>query len=210
MNAPLPPMAELTAPPAWLAIYACLRPPRGHPCAGRYTALVAQALPIVAHGLAADERHIIEDLLFTRLLLDAVNARPGTPADIALDAWLAATVFRMHDWSAAQRRAWWRVECLMVIRDALARYTRYHVLYASPETHIKNKRQIADTARYWVEFATLAFQQGADIGALFELDISEGLLDCLNACGINNIHSTRGAALRATVKAQLEARRWQK
>jgi hypothetical protein len=48
---------------------------------------------------------------------------------------------------------------------------------------------------------------------MFELDVSEGLLDCLNAKGMHDIYSTRGAALRALraiAKAEREARRWQK
>lgn len=213
MNAPLPSAIALTPSPAWLSAYADPRPPCDHPCAQRYTALVAQALPIVAHGLADDERRIVEDLLFIRLMLDAVEAPPGTPADIALDAWLAATVFRLHDGSAAQRRAWWRIEQLCVMRDALARHTRNRILYLDPEDHIHNQPPVADTARHWIELATLAFRHGAEVGALFELDVSEGLLDCVNAKGMHDIYSTRGAALRAlraAIKAEREARTWQK
>jgi hypothetical protein len=213
VNAPLPSSIALAPSPAWLSAYVGPRPPSDHPCALRYTALVAQALPIVAHGLAEDERRVVEDLLFIRLMLDAVEAPSGTPADIALDAWLAATVFRLNDGSAAQRCAWWRIEQLCVMRDALARHTRNRILYIDPEDHIHNQPPVADTARHWIELATHAFRHGADVGTMFELDVSEGLLDCLNAKGMHDIYSTRGAALRALraiAKAEREARRWQK
>ncbi|NMG72734.1 hypothetical protein [Parazoarcus communis] len=185
--------AQLSPLPDWVGNYACLRPSPDHVHAARFTLLVSQLLPVAAHGLEPPERHIVEALLFARLMLDAGDLPADSAALSALDMWLGSTVFRHVDGSSTQRRAWWQVETLSIGVEVLSRWTQRNVLLATDEQISAHKPQIGQIVSHWIELARMTHSAGPEIAALYALEVSESLLDCAHAYGFKQAQSLRGA-----------------
>ncbi len=180
--------------PDWLYRYAALTPRPDHPWSGRITTLVSQATSASAFGLHAEDGTAIARLLTARLMLICPHLTPDCPADAALDAWLAATAMRASGWTPEQRRAWWHIEALAITSTVLTRWTTAVVQPAGIAAPATDKDDVAAAGQHWIAFARSTRAHDAGIAALFALDISEGLLDCLFAFGHGQAISLRRAA----------------
>lgn len=180
--------------PDWLHRYAALTPRPDLPWSGRITTLVSQATSASAFGLGTEDGTAIAHLLTARLMLICPHLTPGSPADAALDAWLAATAMRFSGWTPEQRRAWWHIEALAITSTVLTRWTTATVPPADRAAPAADKADIAAAGQHWIAFARSTRAHDAGIAALFALDISEGLLDCLFAFGHDQAISLRRVA----------------
>lgn len=183
----LPPIAlrELAALPYWLSAFV---PAPSAAWSARFATLVAQSAPALSCALLPEEAERVAEIVRLRLQLDLAGVEADSRADAALDTWLVARVIQSASWSTPQRRAWWQIERLALIVDALDRWTRRYFLDEPPA---RGEGRLRDVGTYWLDIAEESWNWGEDVHALFAQRISENLLDCAWAAGHRQLRSLR-------------------
>jgi hypothetical protein len=190
----------LRALPLDVEMYTALQLPAQHLLLRRFSELVSQSAPVLSMGMTLREVETVNSLIMARLVLDAAQVAPGSPADEALDVWLAHTLLRASRHETAQRRAWWHVERMAILTEALSRWARLNLVRVEEGATVQNNAHlktleplIFDMTQHWIALGAEIKQAGPEMEALFGFTVSENLLDCARVYGSVQAISLRRA-----------------